>query len=74
MFRAVIGESYRSIGFKGTVTFKYFQTLLQDGIKNQTWGNVRILYEEGEEDKGVKLEQIRVKKKPFPLEVKDNVE
>lgn len=44
MFRAVIEESYTYVGFKGPVTFKYVQALLQDEIKNQAWGDVRILY------------------------------
>lgn len=58
MFRAVTEESYMSVGFKGTVTLKYFQTLLQDEIKNHTWGDVGMLYEEGRRREGVEWNRL----------------
>ena len=43
-FRADIEASYLPVGFKVTVTLKYFQTSFQDGTKDHTWVDVRMPY------------------------------
>lgn len=56
-FRADIEASYLPVGFKVTVTLKYFQTSFQDDTKDRTWVDVRMPYEEEEEIRRGRIRQ-----------------